>query len=243
MLLLVFNSVNALVIDNFGIVNQNLTEKIENFGKETGMNFVLIVTEDKEDSISFADQLFSAHEAELLVLYTIKQNEITVAEPLNEGIASEKVIRILELAEGEDINEILDDVVSSLIEATEEWETVSGVEYCNIIKDGYCDPNCEGDLDCLCGDGVCQQFETYVTCPQDCKGEEPSFFCDFRSDGVCQKTCLLLDPDCKIEDLINKTFVNVQVPLFVWLKPLLIIIIALLILLLVYFLVKEIKIK
>lgn len=243
MLFLVLNNVNALVIDNFNFASQNLTDKIENFSKETGMNFVLIVTDYTNDSIKFADQLFLAYDADLLVLCVIGQNEIAVAEPLNEGINPEKITRLLELSEGENINQSLENAVSSLIKAAGDWQTATGIEYCSIIKDGYCDPQCEGDLDCLCGDGICQQFENYITCPKDCKEEDPSLFCDFRKDGVCQKTCLLLDPDCRVEDLINKTFVNVQVPLFVWLKPILIVIIAVLIFILVYFLVREIEVR
>ena len=42
---------------------------------------------------------------------------------------------------------------------------------CDLIKDGRCDPDCtrEADIDCKCGDGVCEKFENNDTCSIDCK--------------------------------------------------------------------------
>ena len=45
---------------------------------------------------------------------------------------------------------------------------------CDLIKDGICDPDCiEGaDPDCpVCGNNICEQEETYNTCPQDCQSQ------------------------------------------------------------------------
>jgi hypothetical protein len=51
-------------------------------------------------------------------------------------------------------------------------ECDSGKEdgYCDGLDDRKCDPDCEPieDIDCSCPDMVCQAFEAYETCPQDC---------------------------------------------------------------------------
>jgi hypothetical protein len=46
---------------------------------------------------------------------------------------------------------------------------------CDAIRDGICDPDCNisSDLDCSCGNGICESFENTNTCPKDCK--LPSF--------------------------------------------------------------------
>jgi len=42
--------------------------------------------------------------------------------------------------------------------------------YCDGVLDGRCDPDCEpdDDLDCRCGDGVCEEKETPENCCLDC---------------------------------------------------------------------------
>lgn len=43
-------------------------------------------------------------------------------------------------------------------------------EYCMVLKDGKCDPDCPGmDLDCYCGDGNCQSYENTYNCKEDCE--------------------------------------------------------------------------
>lgn len=51
--------------------------------------------------------------------------------------------------------------------------------YCDKEKDGICDPDCkeEEDIDCgaqkiICGNDICEEGETYETCPQDCPEEK-----------------------------------------------------------------------
>lgn len=78
----------------------------------------------------------------------------------------------------------------------------SADNYCDMLKDGICDPDCEisadvdcvcnkngicekerGEtpqlcaLDCHCGNGICEEIleENYENCPQDCKFKPPSF--------------------------------------------------------------------
>ncbi len=42
---------------------------------------------------------------------------------------------------------------------------------CDGVRDGICDPDCSfsSDLDCACGNGICESFENSNTCPKDCK--------------------------------------------------------------------------
>ena len=49
---------------------------------------------------------------------------------------------------------------------------------CDMVRDGKCDPDCtkESDLDCYCGDGTCQNFENYKTCPKDCQAPISSYY-------------------------------------------------------------------
>jgi len=53
----------------------------------------------------------------------------------------------------------------------------SSDDYCDQRMDGVCDPDCSSssDPDCIaesagtCGDGVCQTYESQLTCPKDCR--------------------------------------------------------------------------
>lgn len=44
----------------------------------------------------------------------------------------------------------------------------------------------------LCGDGVCQEHESYLECAQDCPSGSADDFCDRIVDGTC-------DPDCGVD--------------------------------------------
>ncbi len=51
--------------------------------------------------------------------------------------------------------------------------------YCDGLKDGICDPDCqtEEDWDCHCGNKICDFGENNVDCPTDCEiGSIPSRF-------------------------------------------------------------------
>jgi len=84
----------------------------------------------------------------------------------------------------------------------------SGVNdgFCDGMSDDLCDPNCcdpvcsqSRDPDCRidsrialeCGNGVCDDIETHLTCP-DCEGKADGL-CDGIGDGIC-------DPDCSESD-------------------------------------------
>jgi len=94
----------------------------------------------------------------------------------------------------------------------------SGVndKFCDGMLDGVCDPDCcdpvcsqSRDPDCRidsvialdCGNGICDDIETHLTCPADCKGRSDGM-CDGIGDGVC-------DPDCtEDEDLDCLTVID-----------------------------------
>lgn len=77
---------------------------------------------------------------------------------------------------------------------------------CSPLKDGVCDPTCIGvDLDCLCGDSICQYHETRETCSRDC-GEQLRIACSVISDGACAGNCITKDIDCYFEELAERAF-------------------------------------
>jgi len=77
--------------------------------------------------------------------------------------------------------------------------------YCDSIKDGICDPDCEReeDVDCICNsDGSCEPDlgENYENCPTDCPSGSKDGLCDGIKDGICDPDCVELkekDPDCQ----------------------------------------------
>jgi hypothetical protein len=96
---------------------------------------------------------------------------------------------------------------------------------CYKRKDGLCDPDCTigEDPDCetettttviivitptltittttlfkiTCGDGICDEKENFLNCPQDCKSGSLDGYCDEVEDGICDEDCSNdTDPDC-----------------------------------------------
>lgn len=53
----------------------------------------------------------------------------------------------------------------------EDCRSGSGDGICDLVRDGRCDPDCtsKGDLDCACGNNICEKFENKIICPADCK--------------------------------------------------------------------------
>ena len=49
----------------------------------------------------------------------------------------------------------------------------------------------------VCGDGVCQDHESYGRCPEDCPSGEKDGYCDKLSDGKCDPDCITGDYDCE----------------------------------------------
>ncbi len=78
-------------------------------------------------------------------------------------------------------------------------------ELCSLLKDGVCEAACpEKDLDCLCGNDVCEQYENPDTCSLDCKPTK-NYFCMAIRDNVCDPSCLGADIDCTMISLVDRT--------------------------------------
>ncbi|MBI5390649.1 hypothetical protein HZB02_04115 [Candidatus Woesearchaeota archaeon] len=92
------------------------------------------------------------------------------------------------------------------------------ITFCQTIKDGVCDQRCPKDVDCFCGDGICQPFEQY-TC-RDCAVS----YCLFLEDGVCDERCWW-DKDCvlreksnvPLQEISKQSTSDLQFPWQVWL--------------------------
>jgi len=74
-------------------------------------------------------------------------------------------------------------------------------DYCDGLDDLLCDPDCEmgEDVDCKakCGDGICSEVESYLSCKLDCPAGGRDGFCAYLDDGVCDPDCSKgEDPDC-----------------------------------------------
>ena len=67
--------------------------------------------------------------------------------------------------------------------------TVDGVSqevsFCN--NDGQCQP---------CFEGLCDNVENHLTCPEDCPSGTHDNYCDLERDGVCDPDCEEYDFDC-----------------------------------------------
>ncbi|MBN2251731.1 MAG: hypothetical protein JW724_06635 [Candidatus Altiarchaeota archaeon] len=48
-----------------------------------------------------------------------------------------------------------------------------------------------------CGNGACEEGESYLICPEDCTSGSADDYCDAMEDGVCDPDCeRTVDPDC-----------------------------------------------
>jgi len=86
----------------------------------------------------------------------------------------------------------------------------SSDNYCDKVKDGICDPDClpSEDSDCkkiiICGNGKCEEQESFRNCPIDCPSGSKDNYCDKVRDGICDPDCLPSeDPDCETKTKIK----------------------------------------
>ena len=80
-------------------------------------------------------------------------------------------------------------------------------EYCVINK--IIDKDCEEQKKTIgCGDSVCEGFESYKNCPEDCPSGSKDGYCDRVKDLICDPDCKAgEDPDCKGEkEITNEEF-------------------------------------
>lgn len=94
--------------------------------------------------------------------------------------------------------------------------TIDG--YCDKINDGICDEDCilqqipASDMDCpYCGDGKCEEDETYENCQADCPSGFKDNFCDNLLDFRCDPDCTNnSDLDCVCGDKICQDFESID---------------------------------
>jgi len=107
------------------------------------------------------------------------------------------IIDVEEEIEYEDITEIVEEPILPISKEPS--------ALCAILKDGVCEPECQGlDLDCDCGNGVCEQYENMDVCPQDCK-PPTNYLCTVARDNACNPECPGFDIDCEVISLIDTT--------------------------------------
>lgn len=66
-----------------------------------------------------------------------------------------------------------------------------------------------------CGNKVCEPYESYESCPRDCKSGSRDDFCDGIKDGICDTDCSSkTDADCAVRNTnsINETVTTSTIP-------------------------------
>ena len=58
--------------------------------------------------------------------------------------------------------------------------------------------------DSSCGNGICNSFDTYYSCPIDCPSGSYDNYCDNEKDDVCDPDCINSDSDCQNYDEKNQ---------------------------------------
>ncbi len=158
----------------------------------------LCVTITREATIQTTLRLFRQKEKEcdVLMVYSDHDKKIRVAQPEQKILLDDEIKKAV-LA-FEELRQEKEETIGALYVAVETLaqslaQAPRGL--CEEIKDGVCDSTCRGvDLDCLCGNGVCEYFE-HETCAADCQRTE--WLCAVVTNGVCSEACLVRDIDCR----------------------------------------------
>ena len=58
-------------------------------------------------------------------------------------------------------------------------------------------------IDCI-PDGLCQDNDNFLNCPQDCPSGSEDNYCDLQIDGVCDSDCTEEDVDCDKDDIVGE---------------------------------------
>lgn len=217
MSLLPAKTVLALIDDRAGILNTTeVQERAEEFQEITGINLTMAALAETDDIMAEADRYAESTGSDLIIIFDEKNNKVMVAQPIGrEPLIEESDIEaVLErraeqktLIRGKDdartyLLDILDDFMSVII-AGEAGKASLGA--CVIIKDGICNLTCYGDLDCECGNNVCDFHENFRTCSKDCKRSD-DYSCIMRSDGICDQNCIVRDVDCMFQSFNDQTY-------------------------------------
>lgn len=198
-LLLVIAGVHALVIDEAGMLTEKFRNDLDLFNAQSRIPLSFITTNASYNIKEQAAENFNTYQLQLLLFYSKAEDIAVVVQPPDEGIPAETIQAILGRYKGAQGSH-LTDIAGALMTHVGEWQNLQEgpKPVCALLKDGVCDKTCAGtDLDCLCGDKICQGFETAQTCPRDCK--ERNLWCGIQRDGYCDANCPSTDIDCPIK--------------------------------------------
>ncbi|MFC1731642.1 hypothetical protein ACFL6I_15100 [candidate division KSB1 bacterium] len=212
-LLLVLPAAYAQVYDTANLItDQELINEVSDFENVAKIRVALAALEQTEDIAGEAEYYYEQSSADIIIIYDFGNDKIAVAKPFeSEVISDEKINEILDkrqnekllITDNEDSTKYLLNIITDLREELSEKEPEYGT--CSVIKDGVCDENCYGDLDCECGNEVCDYHENTNTCPKDC--EKPSDLkCAIISDRICETNCPLTDIDCSLGSFSDSAF-------------------------------------
>lgn len=190
----------AVVIDEANILTPQLLQQIDDFNARSAVKLSVITTERSYDVKQQALENFNTYQLQLLVFYSKAQDQAVIVQPVTEGIPQEQLQEALS-AYPPPHGQKLQDMIVAVFSLAGSWQpfTHGPLPICLLLKDGKCDKNCQGtDLDCLCGNNICEQFETVDICPADCHPGK-DFWCGIRSDGYCDEDCAVWDRDCPVQ--------------------------------------------
>jgi len=198
-------------VDGF-VTDQRLVDSVDSFLETTNTTLALAVLNNTEDIAADAEFYYNLSKADITIVYDFGDNKIAIAKPRErEVLSDQKINQLLDgrqsqktfIVDAGDANLYLLNLVEDIKTELRSGEKIYGV--CSIIKDGYCNESCYDDLDCDCGNGICEYHENYITCQKDCK-KTSEYGCAILSDNYCDKNCPLTDIDCSFGSLSEKTF-------------------------------------
>lgn len=210
LLLALFSTIpaNALLIDHDKIMDTSVDDKISQLELQSRKIVAVSVVPSTATPFGDGTVLLQQRQADIVIVYQYQNNKLSIIQPVDAWLQDKDVRAVLDAVqqEGQEavateqkktlLLQVLDGLSPLLLRAK---DTRS---YCQAVKDGYCDPKCEGtDLDCLCGDATCQYHETIATCADDCRQEQGRLCAVFR-DGICDENCRQ-DLDCGLKNMVN----------------------------------------
>jgi len=200
----------AEVVDNMGILENATIEKIKRFETLTSKTLDFHTVLRSTDALENALEIYDNSTSDFLIFYSVQDREFVVVQPTDNIILEEDLKKLVDetieakiLAEDyPELNIVFSAFIDNLIVLIKP-ESEAKI-FCEILKDGVCDKQCPGyDLDCDCGDKICQEHEAYETCPSDCK-QEKNYLCAVIRDNECDETCPG-DIDCANQKLLQKS--------------------------------------
>lgn len=211
--MLMMPSAYAQVYGDMNIITDHgLIDSVENFQDSTNAVLALSVLNRTDDITAEAEHYYNMSDADIIIVYDMGGNKIAVAKPKGRDVLSdEKISAILDerqdekllIVDNKDVTAYLAHIVSDIaLELSSAIETYS---VCSVIKDGYCNESCYQDLDCDCGNNLCDYHENYLTCPNDCE-KSMDYGCVMIADNYCDKNCPIEDVDCRIGSFTENVF-------------------------------------